>query len=307
MKVSSYQEKIRIAIQGNHLNLEPVIEKEILHYEILKFLNDFHFLNNLVFMGGTSLRLCYGAVRYSEDLDFVIRNGFDVETMRNLSCLMKEYFENNVGIKVHINEPRSLKINERKENGITVDKWRFSFETNSHRRDLKRQKIKMEIADIPAYSSDLVPVQNNYQAFLSEETKFLINVESLEEILADKIVAFNATNSNRIRYRDIWDIQWLLSKKIPLNIDYVSKKIEDYQIESMQEKIIFRLDELHDIIYGEKFSLEMQRFLVPDMWLSTIQDGNFKDQCYQNIKQLFESVYSQLDNFSCFKQDMRLY
>ena len=50
--------------------MRPVIEKELLHYDILFTLDNKGLLDKLTFQGGTSLRLCYGASRFSEDLDF---------------------------------------------------------------------------------------------------------------------------------------------------------------------------------------------------------------------------------------------
>ncbi len=50
--------------------LLPVIEKEILHHDILRLMADAGFLKSLIFFGGTSLRLCHGSNRLSEDLDF---------------------------------------------------------------------------------------------------------------------------------------------------------------------------------------------------------------------------------------------
>jgi predicted nucleotidyltransferase component of viral defense system len=51
-------------------HMRPVIEKELLHYDILFSLDKEGLLDILTFQGGTSLRLCYGAPRFSEDLDF---------------------------------------------------------------------------------------------------------------------------------------------------------------------------------------------------------------------------------------------
>ena len=51
--------------------LLPVVEKELLHYRILSAMQDGGFFGPIVFQGGTSLRLCHGSPRYSEDLDFV--------------------------------------------------------------------------------------------------------------------------------------------------------------------------------------------------------------------------------------------
>lgn len=47
-----------------------VVEKELLHYDILFALEREGCLKSLVFHGGTCLRLCYDSPRLSEDLDF---------------------------------------------------------------------------------------------------------------------------------------------------------------------------------------------------------------------------------------------
>src|SRR3546814_12987594 len=51
-------------------HMRPVIEKELLHYDILFALSQAKLLDSLTFQGGTSLRLCHRAPRLSEDLDF---------------------------------------------------------------------------------------------------------------------------------------------------------------------------------------------------------------------------------------------
>lgn len=55
-------------------NLLPVVEKELLHYRILDAMMREGFFSSLVFQGGTSLRLCHGSPRYSEDLDDAVRH-----------------------------------------------------------------------------------------------------------------------------------------------------------------------------------------------------------------------------------------
>jgi predicted nucleotidyltransferase component of viral defense system len=52
--------------------LKTIIEKEIIHHDILRILSEGGFLNRLTFVGGTCLRLIYGSSRYSEDLDFTV-------------------------------------------------------------------------------------------------------------------------------------------------------------------------------------------------------------------------------------------
>ncbi len=56
--------------QGELATLRTVVEKEILHHDILRELSHADLLPKLTFMGGTCLRACYGSSRLSEDLDF---------------------------------------------------------------------------------------------------------------------------------------------------------------------------------------------------------------------------------------------
>ena len=45
--------------------LQPVVEKEILHHDILREMAKAGFLRELTFIGGTCLRDCYGSPRLS--------------------------------------------------------------------------------------------------------------------------------------------------------------------------------------------------------------------------------------------------
>lgn len=46
------------------------ILREYLQYKILEIIYDSKFTVNLVFMGGTAIRIIHGGSRFSEDLDF---------------------------------------------------------------------------------------------------------------------------------------------------------------------------------------------------------------------------------------------
>ena len=56
--------------QPNLSSLRIVVEKELLHHDILRTLSQNNLLADLTFIGGTCLRTCYGSIRLSEDLDF---------------------------------------------------------------------------------------------------------------------------------------------------------------------------------------------------------------------------------------------
>ena len=57
----------------DHAPLRTVVEKELLHHDILREMNSAGLLSSLTFIGGTCLRACYGSARLSEDLDFTTK------------------------------------------------------------------------------------------------------------------------------------------------------------------------------------------------------------------------------------------
>lgn len=69
-------------------SLIPFIEKELLHIDLLNSFVPQMQNTSLVFQGGTALRLCYGAPRYSEDLDFSV--GSDFYQAEKLNSLINE-------------------------------------------------------------------------------------------------------------------------------------------------------------------------------------------------------------------------
>jgi predicted nucleotidyltransferase component of viral defense system len=72
----------------------PVIEKEILHHDIMHVLVEQGVLQQLTFIGGTSLRLCYNSSRLSEDLDF---NGGHSFKPTDFNGLEKDIQQNRMG------------------------------------------------------------------------------------------------------------------------------------------------------------------------------------------------------------------
>ena len=70
------------------------------------------------------------------------------------------------------------------------------------------ERIHIEIANVPAYTSEVRKLRANYEFLPDGYTDLLIVVESLDEIMADKLLAL-AASQKRVRHRDIWDLAWL--------------------------------------------------------------------------------------------------
>ncbi|KFZ29357.1 hypothetical protein IDAT_03065 [Pseudidiomarina atlantica] len=69
--------------------ITPVIEKEILHHDIMAVLVQQGVMSALTFIGGTALRMCYNSSRLSEDLDFNGGHNFKV-AMKLVTIFIKK-------------------------------------------------------------------------------------------------------------------------------------------------------------------------------------------------------------------------
>lgn len=93
--------------------------------------------------------------------------------------------------------------------GVGMRRWTVSVNTNIARPDLPKQRIKLEIASVPAHTSTIRRVAVNYPELDGMYDNLTIRCQTLEEILADKLISFSATDTH-IRHRDLWDIPWIV-------------------------------------------------------------------------------------------------
>jgi predicted nucleotidyltransferase component of viral defense system len=281
-----------ISEKGNQA-IRPVIEKEVLHYDILFSLQTTGLLKDLVFQGGTSLRLCHGSSRYSEDLDFAGGEDFSAKQVREIKECLEDYITNRYGFEINIKEPKSV-LEEKHREGINVDAWQVSIAT-SPIKNAKRQRIKMEIANINAYTNEFKTLRNNYSVLPDAYNEILINMETLNEIKADKLVSLPAV-TEYIRNRDIWDLLWLLQRTDGIQEDLIKKKIEDYNVDNFEEKLSKLINSLQEIVHGKNFKDEMTRFLEPNSVEKFINNHEFLDYLSSEVKNMFEETRNKLYN-----------
>jgi len=73
--------------------MQDLIKQEQFEIEVLDRLKSGRFLDNLIFTGGTMLRLCYGLNRFSVDLDFWLYKKIDTGKYFNqLKELLSKYY-----------------------------------------------------------------------------------------------------------------------------------------------------------------------------------------------------------------------
>lgn len=285
-----FQDMIERAMQMNgRSRMRPVIEKELLHYDILFALDQENILDQLVFQGGTALRLCYGGLRFSEDLDFTGGKNFSNSQLGNMKKCLEQYLGGRYGLAVSVKEPKEFSDNEIEN--VRVDKWQLGITTAPEHKDIPKQKIKIEVINVPSYSKEPRALQRNYDFLPDGYGDLLVMTESLDELMADKLISFvNCTKM--IRYRDIWDLRWLKQQGAAINTIYIKNKINDYHIQNYAEKLKNRLKHLDEIIKAKAFLIEMTRFIPTDVLDRTIKKEKFLNFLVNEIRALLIAVWS---------------
>ena len=251
-------------------SVRAVVEKELLHHDILREMSAAGLLARLTFIGGTCLRACYGSPRLSEDLDFTGGKDFTRQTLGSLAVVLTGRLERKYALKVQVAEP----VKET----AGVDTWKMTVLTHPERRDLPPQRIHIDICTVPSHISRPMMLRNFYGIDMGT-SGLILRAQSREEILADKLIAL-AFRPNRIKNRDLWDILWLKQQGIELPSALIPVKIDDHRrgkaefMELIQTRTASMKD---DPAVRMAFIDEMRRFLPAKIVAETLEKEDFWD------------------------------
>lgn len=244
--------------------LRPVVEKELLHHDILRQMSEDGLLAGLTFIGGTCLRACYGSQRLSENLDFTGGRDFKKEDLAELARVLTDRLQTRYGLPVSVSEPVKT--------GGKVSTWKLTLETRPGQRHLPAQRIHLDICAIPSHDPRPMMLRNLYGIDLGT-SGLILQAQSREEILADKIIAL-AFRENRIKNRDLWDIGWLVQQGVELAAKLIPLKIRDHQhsdaefASALQERTTALKTQP---AYRDDFVKEMRRFLPATAIRDTVE------------------------------------
>lgn len=254
--------------QAHLAPLQIVVEKELLHHDILREMSTAGLLKNLTFIGGTCLRACYGSNRLSEDLDFTGGLDFTKDSLKNLAEVLTDRLRVKYNLVVEVSEPV-------KETG-NVDTWKLKVTTRPEQPDLPWQRIHIDVCAVPSYDRRPMILRNHYGVDMGT-SGLIIQAQSREEILADKMIAF-ALRPNRLKNRDVWDIGWLKQQNVKLPLHLIWLKIADrhWTLDAFRETLTQRVKVLHEDpgVYQD-FMHEMVRFLPPRVVSETVKQEGF--------------------------------
>lgn len=202
-------------------HLRSVVAKELMHHDIMKVLQKQNDLKNLVFIGGTCLRACYGSIRLSEDLDFTTKEMVAKDHLHDLGERLKKHFLNKYELQVQVSEPK-------KDLG-NVNSWKITLDSSFGKKDAAHHKVHIDICSIKSLQLSFVPFTNHYKIDMGT-FGLILQAQMQEEIFLDKLLAF-ALRPNRIKMRDLWDILWLQMTHIIPDLTLIRKKLDQREID----------------------------------------------------------------------------
>lgn len=268
--------KYEILKQAEKYNLLPsTIEKDyVIGWFLAGIYNNAYLDERLVFKGGTCLKKCFFNVyRFSEDLDFTLAPGFDIEF-----DTLKAEFDSLINW-----------IEEESGNQIAQENMKFEYYTNPHGlrniqakipyggpiRDQRRKswpKIKFDIV-LDEILIDEIDRREIFHEYTDKNMTFPKAASySLHEILAEKIRALY----DRCRPRDLYDVVNLM---------------ENYRDELDLKKV--------KSIFDKKCAFKRLKFKEANIY------AQYRDECASGWRQQLSHQINQLDLFENYWEKSR--
>lgn len=191
------------------------IYREYLQLLFLKYFYSQKGSEKVYFKGGTALRFLFGSFRFSEDLDFT-------------SLLPKKNLKNLIN--------KTLEDLKKETEGIIFKETQSIANSFSGKIFQKLPEFKFSLTIRLDFSLREKPflIDTSYIETIFPVSPYPQVVHlKIEELMAEKIRAI----LTRSRGRDIFDLYFLLSKKIPIEWDLVNKKMAYYKKTANMEKL----------------------------------------------------------------------
>jgi len=229
-------------------------EKHYIQLLILRSIYSF-VSRELVFKGGTALSLFYDLNRFSEDLDFTLRENFDFKGLVSEVSKDLEAFGVRNNVKIMEDNPSSFS-------------FRIGAEGPLFTKEIERCFVRVEISKREEVIKE-VEVKE-LKPIYADISPFLVTVMNAEEILAEKIRAL----FHRAKARDLYDVWFLLQKGVKIDVELVNKKLSYYKMKFDKEKFIEKvsslekswISELQPVIIGNLPDFHaVKRFLIEQL------------------------------------------
>jgi predicted nucleotidyltransferase component of viral defense system len=195
----------RLSRAGGRRIPEAVLERDYCLAWFLIGLSRSPLRNILAFKGGTALKRCYfGGYRFSEDLDFTLAKATSLEAI--LAELKNLFADVEQASGVIIRYSRADRKSH--QNSHT---FYLAYEGPLPGMAVKEVKVDITIDERLVRPLKERPVLKGYEEYTDLPDDAIILVYSLEEILAEKVVAL--VDRARNEPRDLYDVWYLIERE----------------------------------------------------------------------------------------------
>lgn len=199
--------------------------REALQELIINALSKTDFFTKAAFAGGTALRIFHGLNRFSEDLDFVLKEtDLDFDLKRYLDAVKSHLSKYGIEFIATVTEKA---IHNNIKSGVISANSRelvLSFYSNEEYADkiykTELTKIKIDVDIEPA------PHARYEERIKTKPIRYSASLFDMPTMLSGKIHAILCRDwKNRVKGRDLYDFIFLVDRDVAYNADYLKCKL----------------------------------------------------------------------------------
>jgi len=256
--------------------------KEVVQEIALLGLSRTDFFSKAAFYGGTCLRLFYGLPRFSEDLDFALKEPIPTFSLHSYFNEIERTFVS-FGFRVEVESKESIdegNIRSALIKGGTLAHLVSVFPDSPEvKKIISNQvtKVKFEVDVNPALGATY---EEKLEAFPSLHYVTAFDGPSLFAGKAHALIC--RAWKNRVKGRDLYDYLFYIEKDIPLNLSYLkSKLVQSGRIQATdpfgKEEVVSLLKERFSSIDFAEASKDVLPFLFEKQEVSNWSEKLFFD------------------------------
>lgn len=198
--------------------------KEIIQEIVLCALSRSGFFQEAAFYGGTALRIFYGLDRFSEDLDFSLKQPNETFTLKKYIPFIEREV-NAYGLNFKIEEKEKTAESQIKSaflKGNTREHMLYFFQEQSNSAIAANEiiKVKLEVDTNPPAGATF---ENKFRLL---PAPYQVNMYDMPSLFAGKLHAVICRGwKSRIKGRDLYDYVFYLSRDTAFNLEHLQYRL----------------------------------------------------------------------------------
>jgi predicted nucleotidyltransferase component of viral defense system len=258
MSIKMIQERLNSYDCKSEIEEEQAI-REITQEVALAALGRTDFFKHAVFQGGTCLRIFYGLNRFSEDMDFILKEpDRSFELKPHLHALTDELTAYGYNIEVADRSKMDVTVRKAFLKDDSIGKV-LQLNYGSQTGLLRKIRIKFEVDTNPPSGSELEIKYHDFP-FVSS-----VVVQDKPSLFAGKVHALLCRNY--IKGRDWYDFLWYTSQGVEINYQFLSAALNQqgpWQGQNIQVNLNWCMNEIDKTIKSMDWkatALDVRRFV----------------------------------------------